>query len=358
MIKNTVLIPSYQPGLSLSLLVQKLKKTGFTHIIVVDDGSGEAYRKYFTFCEANGAIIVRHEKNMGKGAALKTGIRAAAEYFPNDTGIVTADGDGQHLTKDILRVSEELSENPGSLVLGVRDFSGRNVPWRSRFGNRFTSFFFRITNGVRLSDTQTGLRGFSSTLYDTLLSIEGDRYEYEMHMLEELADTAPFLEVPIETVYEDNNAGSHFRPVRDSMRVYGKPLRFAASSLLSSVLDILLFWLLLMVLPFPHAMAITAATIAARLFSGVANFLINHYFCFKSSMSLSSTGPRYLILFITQMLLSAGFVTLLSTILTNTVIAKMIVDTLLFFASYQAQKHWVFRKKEVNDERSKPVLQN
>ena len=105
---------------------------------------------------------------MGKGAALKTGIRAAAEYFPNDTGIVTADGDGQHLTKDILRVSEELSENPGSLVLGVRDFSGRNVPWRSRFGNRFTSFFFRITNGVRLSDTQTGLRGFSSTLYDTL----------------------------------------------------------------------------------------------------------------------------------------------------------------------------------------------
>jgi len=350
MLQHTVLIPAYQPGAALPHLVRQLKETGFQHILIVDDGSGEEYQRIFHVAELWGAHVIHHEINRGKGAALRTGIEKATILYPEDTGIITADADGQHLPKDILKVSEALSEDPSSLILGVRNFDGKDVPWRSRFGNRVTGTFFRLSSGIKVSDTQTGLRGFSYDLCEEMLKIEGNRYEYEMHMLEDLAGLVPFREVPIKTVYENNNAGSHFRPVADSVRVYGRPLKFILSSLSGSLVDILIFWLLLLILPLTEAAAITTATIIARLFSGVENFLVNHYFCFRSSLDLRTTGLRYSILFFSQMALSAVLVNLLAAVLPAAVIAKILVDTALFFLSYQVQKHWVFRRKEMHHE--------
>ena len=347
-VQNTILIPAYQPGSGLPRLVRDLYDLGFRHILVVDDGSGEEYQSLFAISTAWGATVVHHDENLGKGAALKTGIAKMRELFPADPGIITADADGQHLPGDIEKVSRALNAYPDHLILGVRDFSKENVPWKSRFGNRITRAFFRLSTGKPVSDTQTGLRGFSTALSDKLLSIEGDRYEYEMHMLEDLVDSVPVKEIPIETVYEDNNAGSHFRPVVDSARVYGRPLKFVTSSLTSSVLDLLLFWALLLVLPASEAAMITVATVVARCFSGIVNYLLNRYWCFHSKGSALSSSIKYGILFVVQMGLSAALVSLLSLVLSTTVIAKMIVDTMLFFLSYQVQKHWVFRKKEVH----------
>lgn len=346
MLQNTVLIPAYQPGAALPRLVRKLSELGFQHILVVDDGSGEEYQGLFYITAEWGAHVIHHEVNRGKGAALRTGMEEAMKLFPGDLGIITADADGQHLPKDILKVSEALNGDPSSLILGVRDFDSREVPWKSRFGNRVTRTFFRLSSGKTVSDTQTGLRGFSFELCPEMLRIDGNRYEYEMHMLEDLADHVPFHEVPIETVYENKNEGSHFRPILDSIRVYGRPLKFVLSSLSSSALDILLFWLLLLILPLTEAAAITTATVIARLCSGAGNFLLNHYFCFRSDSDLKSTGLRYGILFFAQMALSAALVNLITTLLPEAVIAKMLVDTALFFLSYQIQKHWVFRRKE------------
>ena len=349
--QHTILIPAYQPGAALPRLVRQLTELGFRHILVVDDGSEEEYQGLFSLTAKWGAEVVHHEVNRGKGAALRTGIEETMKRFPEDQGIITADADGQHLPKDILVVSEALAEDPLSLVLGVRDFDGPEVPWKSRFGNRATRTFFRLSSGRSVSDTQTGLRGFSASLYPELLKIEGNRYEYEMHMLEDLAEQVPFHEVPIETVYENKNAGSHFRPIMDSIRVYGRPLKFALSSLSSSVLDILLFWLLLLILPLAEAAAITTATVIARLCSGAANFLINHYFCFRSDQDLRTTGVRYGILFFAQMALSAALVNLITSLLPAAVVAKMLVDTALFFLSYHIQKRWVFRRKEADHEK-------
>ena len=355
MTQHTILIPAYMPGAALPHLVRQLTELGFQHVLVVDDGSGEAFRHLFSVTEEWGAQVIHHEVNRGKGAALRTGIENAMKLFPEDTGIITADADGQHLPEDILKVSEALSRDPLSLILGVRDFDRPEVPWKSRLGNRVTRTFFRLSSGKTVSDTQTGLRGFSYDLYEEMLKIEGNRYEYEMHMLEDLADHVPFHEVPIETVYEDKNSGSHFRPVLDSIRVYGRPLKFVFSSLSSSVLDILIFWLLLLILPLTEAAAITTATIIARLCSGAENFLVNHYFCFRSKLDLRSTGLRYSILFFTQMALSAALVSLINALLPDAVIAKILVDTALFFLSYQVQKHWVFRRKEAHHETVRTV---
>jgi len=344
--KTTILIPAYQPGIHMVSLVHILSRMGFGHILIVNDGSDDSRKPYFEEAAKWGAHILNHDKNRGKGAALKTGIRAARELYPSDDGIVTADADGQHLPSDILKIADAIRFHPDSLILGVRDFSGRDVPWKSRMGNRITAGFFRMSTGIRLSDTQTGLRGIPQSLYDLALSTEGERYEYEMHFLEDSVKIAPLVQIPIETVYEDGNASSHFRPVRDSARVYSRPLKFVTSSLFSSILDLALFYILMLLLPFEAAASITIATVIARVLSSIMNFALNRKWCFRSSESIKKAGFRYTVLVFIQMGLSAGFVTLISSFFANTLIAKIIVDVSLSVVSYYAQKYWVFRRKE------------
>ena len=159
-----------------------------------------------------------------EGAAIKTGIEKAVREFGSGIGIITADADGQHLPQDIIRISDALTSYRDHLILGVRDFSGENVPFRCAFGNMITSTLFKFGTGIACSDTQTGLRGIPPRLVPLALSTEGDRYEYEMNFLVEAVKTAPLVMIPIETVYENGNAGSHFRPVRDSLLIYRDPL--------------------------------------------------------------------------------------------------------------------------------------
>ena len=261
-------------------------------------------------------------------------------------GVVTADGDGQHRVNDILRVAHALETTASGLILGTRDFSGSHVPFRSRFGNRFSSLFFRLSAGVSCPDTQTGLRGIPAALFDFALSVSGSRYEYEMNLLFSAAQQhIPLRYIPIETVYEDNNSVSHFRPLRDSARIYAAPLRFAIASLSSFFIDILLFSLFALLLPSRTAQAILTATFGARVCSGVYNFLLNRHWSFSSTRdSWHAQGIRYLILFLCQMLVSGSAVWLLSFLPLPLTLIKILVDTILFCISYFIQHNWVFRK--------------
>ena len=82
-------------------------------IVIVDDGGQEEYRALFDAAEAMGCRVVHHEVNRGKGAAIRTGLQAAIDYFGKDVHVVTADADGQHLPRDIVRVARTLSEKNG-----------------------------------------------------------------------------------------------------------------------------------------------------------------------------------------------------------------------------------------------------
>ena len=109
---------------------------------------------------------------------------------------------------------------------------------RSAFGNKLTRFLFKQQTGVAVTDTQT-----ASSLYNQhdplLLDIEGQRYEYEMNVLLAASKAFPILEVPIETVYINDNEGSHFRPIRDGLMIYKDMFKFALSSLSSFIVDYL-----------------------------------------------------------------------------------------------------------------------
>ena len=222
--KRIVLIPAYCPDDKLIALVQTLHEMDFT-IVVVNDGSNADHTPVFNAVSAWAAVL-SHETNKGKGSALKTGLEFIKSTFTVPYIVVTADADGQHLPEDILRVCEKAQENPGSLILGSR-MIGKGAPLRSRLGNALTRFVFALSTGYRIYDTQTGLRAFSNGLTDYLLSVEGERYEYEMNvLLDATKEKIEIIEVPIETIYIENNKGSHYKVFRDSYMIYKQIFNF------------------------------------------------------------------------------------------------------------------------------------
>lgn len=222
-----VIIPAWQPDRRLTQLIAELQEAGVAHLVVVDDGSSPDTDAVFSDISAKGDVAVcRHEHNLGKGRALKTAFRHVLANLPGVRGVVTADADGQHLSADIVRVAQQLARTPDRAVLGVRSFTG-NVPFRSRWGNALTRQIFALLTGHRVSDTQTGLRGLPMRMLPDLLTLPGDRYEYEMAALAHLCQARDGLpaEIPIQTVYLDGNRSSHFHLLRDSLRVYGALFR-------------------------------------------------------------------------------------------------------------------------------------
>jgi glycosyltransferase involved in cell wall biosynthesis len=226
------LIPVFMPDRRLVELVGELRAAGFGSIVVVDDGSPPESAPVFGAVAAiPGCTLLRHEVNRGKGRAIKTGLKFFLERCPEAAGVVTVDADGQHLPRDVVRVAESFLAAPDAFVIGSRQFAGQ-VPWRSRFGNRLTRQVFRWVAGVRLADTQSGLRCFSRALAPRLLALAGERYEYEMNVLAACPKlSVPLREVGIETVYLDGNRSSHFNPIVDSFKICRLLLRLALSDL-------------------------------------------------------------------------------------------------------------------------------
>lgn len=216
-----VIIPSYNPDSKLAELVDDLTANGFARIVIVNDGSAPECQPWFDAAAARKEChLLTHEKNAGKGRALKT----AFSYCQNQKdciGVITVDGDGQHLVKDIKACAEALRQNPHKVILGVRNFEEPHVPARSKLGNLITRTVFRLLCGLKISDTQTGLRAVPMEHLSRFISYQGERYEYETNMLLMMPkDHIEWEEVKISTVYLDDNARSHFHPIKDSVKIY------------------------------------------------------------------------------------------------------------------------------------------
>lgn len=347
-----VMIPSLNPDRSLIDYVETAASEDFNKIIVINDGSSEEYDEIFSrISKIKKCIVLSHECNKGKGRALKTGMEYVLKEYPDCAGIITVDADGQHKLNDILRVSAAIGENDNRLILGSRDFDSPNVPPRSSFGNKLTSSVFAAMFGQKLMDTQTGLRGIPIKIVPTMLEINGERYEYEMNMLIECRRRKIEIhEIPIETVYIDDNGSSHFRPVVDSVKIYllifRSVLSFIFTSISCTLLDLLLFTLMArLVLPPDFGYRIQAATVMARVVSSTVNFIINKNVVFQKKGDLGSSAVKYFCLAVVQVLISANSVNWLFHLLQwHEVVIKAIVDSILFFINYTIQKKFIFKK--------------
>ena len=347
-----IIIPSYEPDEKLPALLQKLKATGFRNIVLVDDGSGEAYAHFFKEAEEKfGCVVLHHAVNQGKGRALKTAFHYCLREYRETPGVITADSDGQHSPDCILSCVDALLANPDSLVLGCRCFEGEDVPARSEFGNKCTRVVMKYLTGITVSDTQTGLRGIPAAFMQQLLTVKGERFEFETNMLLETKNKKiPIVEVPIRTIYIEENKTSHFNPIKDSMKIYMIFGKFLFSSLSSSVVDLALFSLfcfLMKDMQWGNITYITAATIFARILSALYNYSLNLKVVFQSSGAVKTSLPRYALLAVVQMALSAFLVNRLYPLFGGAeVVVKIPVDVFLFFVSFVIQREFVYTDKK------------
>ena len=336
------LIPSLKPGPELTSLVREMQDQGFAPIVVIDDGSGDSYRSVFDeIAKIPGCDVLQHAVNLGKGRGLKTGFNHILVHYPGIAGVVTVDADGQHRPDDALKVAQMLLKNPKKLVLGARVF-GEDVPWKSKVGNVLTRWMFKFFVGRKVSDTQTGLRGIPRTAMAQMLSMAGERYEYEMNMLvnapqQELA----IVEQPIKTVYFNDNKGTHFNPVIDSMRVGFVLARFYLSSVLAAAMDLGIF-----------ALAYRASTnvLGSLMFSrfavgGLVNFALNRRFVFHSRNGVATALVKYYVLLAVSGIISYAFIqSLVGVTHWNVILCKVVVDVPLSLFNFSVQRTFVFGK--------------
>lgn len=339
---SVVIIPAYKPDKMLVAITDKLWAYG-CQIIVVDDGRGEEYQQVFDKI-GDICIVLHHTKNRGKGAAIKTALSYIKSEIWDNELIGIMDCDGQHLPEDMMKLLEFAGTHSKALVLGVRTV-GKEMPLKSRLGNQITRAVFRIISGVKVSDTQTGLRAFDWELIEKLLSVEGERYEYEMNMLMACARAKISIEeVQISTIYRDkDNSNSHFRGFWDSVRIYKEILKFTLSSFSSFVLDYLLFSALMLFLPHT-AIPILLANIAARMVSAFYNYSMNCHFVFHAEQKIKEAAEYFAL---------AGFLLIMNNIILEMLVqvfhmpvylAKLLTECLLFVLSWLIQKNVIFQK--------------
>lgn len=349
-----IIIPAYNPDDKFIRFLSDLSRGGYRNIIVIDDGSREDTKHYFNEAvDTYNCALVKHGVNLGQGRAYKSGFN----YFLNNcdqggyegiVGLIQCDCDGQHVIEDINQCAELLRSNPDKFILGVRDFSDKKIPFRSRFGNKLTSVVFKVFCAMDIKDTQTGLKGIPRSLVESLMEVPGERFEYASSVLIEIQKQGvDILQFPIETIYINGNETSHFNPVVDSIRIYSLILRYLMSSLSSFVLDIILYSLFIGVFRnvFP-AYNILISTYLSRVILCVYVFFFNKKAVFHSHEKLLPLAIKFFSLCVVQATVS-GFAVqeVVAVFHLGEVISKIIVDTLLFFVSFQIQSRWVFKNK-------------
>jgi len=272
-----ILIPSFNPDDNLTNLVAALSAYSWSQMVIVDDGSSDDTQLIFgKLRTVDNVHVIRHSNNQGKGASLKTGIKYIDDNSEILKGIITVDADGQHLVEDIKKIAKYAQDRENDVIFGVRSF-GKNTPFRSKFGNKLTKYLLYIFNGISVDDTQTGLRYLPVSIFNELLALPGNRYEYELECLFTINHLGyDIKQIQIKTVYLNDNKGSYFRPLIDSAKIYMVFARFSFSSLLSFGLDIVMFAIFL-----SYLQSIFIATMVARTISGVFNFILNRNLVFQ-----------------------------------------------------------------------------
>lgn len=229
--KIACVIPHYNHPKTVLSVAEHARKF-LDDVLIIDDGSTLEPENFASAAAALGVHFIRHSRNLGKGAALRT---AAAELGKeNFDYMIVIDADGQHDPEDLPKFLDILRERENCIVIGCRDFASTTVPRSSRFGRKFSNFWCRLETGISCKDTQSGFRAYPVKIFNKL-KLFCSRYNFEIEILVRLLWAGCELrEVPISVTYQDRI--THFHPWKDNFRL----------SLLHSVL------VFRHILPIPH----------------------------------------------------------------------------------------------------------
>lgn len=224
-LKCCVIIPTYNNAQKLEQVVNDVKEYTMirlakdrylSYLLVVNDGSTDTTKEIL---EKQPYIMqLSYIRNEGKGIAMRRGFEYAIEQ--GFEYAITLDSDGQHYAKDIPTFVDALMENKNVIVIGSRNMGQENVPTKSSFGNKFSSFWLWVETGIRLADTQSGYRLYPIKAIQNFSFVTG-RYEFEVEVLVRAAWAGIELKcVPIDVYYPPKSERiTHFRPFRDFFRI-------------------------------------------------------------------------------------------------------------------------------------------
>lgn len=358
-------IPAYKPlPVVINIAKELINSKSFQGVVCINDGSGHEFDNIFKELKSLGVHVETHAVNLGKGTALKTGFNAVLNYFPESCGVVTLDADGQHLSKDVINIANNLLHSENTLITGGRVFDNKEIPLRSRFGNKLTKIIFRFFSGVKINDTQTGLRGIPASLLPDLIKLKTTGYDFELDMLIFAKEKhISIKEIHITTVYENGNSSSHFNPVLDSLRIYFVFFRYLWVAILSFIIDFSMLEIFMHILDVPDApndnqiaqisMTVIAANILARLVSSTFNFILNRRFVFKSKSNIFDEYKKYFVLVIYVLIINnAVFYFLLNNDAMQDItglgavfleITKLITEMITFFITFVISRTIIFK---------------
>lgn len=339
----SVLIPAYNPDNSLLNLVNSLIHVFEYHkinegyeVVLVNDGSfsNESASVFSKLNALDMVKIINLSHNKGKGAALKEGLKyiktTKSEY------VVTADADGQHLADDIVAVLER-SISKCQFIIGVRDLYTKGTPLKSFLGNGLSSIIFKIIAKKNLPDTQSGLRAFPSKNIDRMLCISGNRYQYELSVLLEFYGGKENI-CKINKVYINDNQGTSFRPIVDSIAVYSVFLRYCLNSFLITILDFSIIYIMTKLYP------TIIVFIVIRLLTTHLYFFIMKIFTFKNLNHLGFQLMKFYALVTINIVISSSlFGLLFFTNNYNFTFSYISAAIVLFILNYFIQRNVIFK---------------
>ena len=336
------IIPSYNPDYHLLDVVQDIRQQSGHRIFIIDDGSNESSQDIFQELgdlNDENIILLKHAINMGKGAALKTVFNHILTVYPDIEGVVTLDSDGQHLTEDCMRVLHTLEDADNGFVLGYREFS-TDIPLKSYMGNTISKFIYKIILGKQFKDTQTGLRGLNKAFMKVCLKIKSNRFEFETEQLALVVNRCTIIEIPIETVYISENKASSFRPLVDSFRIYFVLFRYGLSSIITAVVDFIVF----MIAVFLDTGVFTANILARTVSIGVQFNLLDK-FVFNTRSKWKSFILFVLYVYSMGMISALIQMKLIESLHISVLVVKVVVEGILFFVNFAFLRLYIFTKK-------------
>jgi glycosyltransferase involved in cell wall biosynthesis len=208
-----VIIPALNAERTIAKVVIDARKE-LEPVIVIDDGSTDATG---AAAEAAGAMVLRHDVNRGKGGALKTGFAWALDNSYD--AVITLDADGQHLPSEIPKFVAEYERNREDLIIGGRAHLFEQMLPRRRNANRFSAWCIAGCSGVAITDSQSGFRLYSARLLRAI-KLRTDGFDMESEVIV-LAGRRGFniITIPIDLGFVDGLSTSHFKPLRDTLRI-------------------------------------------------------------------------------------------------------------------------------------------
>ncbi len=343
-----IIIPAYNPPIKLfEALLTKLEGA-FKHVLIVNDGSDESFNDFFKKLERKYHVL-KHEYNLGKGEAIKTAYRFAYDNYKDVLAYVVIDCDNQHDIEDMINCCKAAIERPDSLVIGVRDFSLDTVPFKSKAGNKITRLMFKWLFNKDITDTQTGLRAISPNIVDKLLAVSGSRYNYELKCLITCCEeNIPIVEVPIKTIYIENNKESRFNPVKDSFIIYKEFINYYLRLFIPYLISLLVF---LIVFYFMNSNNDLKALIIVNIIAGIINIVTNIIMNYRNIYKHNNLGNNlvYILKKILKIFIAGFFIYICYNLLNiNLLLSKVLVDIILTIIIFLIFRNVGFKNEKKN----------